>query len=125
MNQPDLDVIQLVAWHHGTPVCYAAREKDGAAVVRRLLGKGADPLFQRWTICAAGEACFSAHGNHEVLRDLEQWKVFNPRKLQERKALGNAFETPMPSLEWEGKTWKEWEAFRSGAFNLRQKMTIA
>ncbi|ROW03890.1 hypothetical protein VPNG_07292 [Cytospora leucostoma] len=109
VNQPDLDVIQLMAWHYGTPICYAAEEKDGAAVVRWVLGKGADPLFQRWTICA--EACARAHGNYEVLQVLGQWRELNPEKVQERKALGSAFETPIPSPEWQGKSWKEWEAF--------------
>lgn len=106
VNQTDTDIISI-DFHWGTPLCYAAGEEHGAAVVRWLIGKGADPLFKRRTIDAdmraRGEEC------HEVREVLEQWKELNPEKVQEKKSSDNGFEMPHP--EWRGKTWQEWEAY--------------
>ncbi|KUI68039.1 hypothetical protein VM1G_03629 [Cytospora mali] len=88
VNQTDIEITRIY-WHYGTPLNYAAREKRGAAVVRWLLGKGADPLNPKCNVSA--EKCARVHECHEVLQVLEQWKRLNPEEVQKRHPSGSDF----------------------------------
>lgn len=68
--------------HYGTPLCYAVRETEGAAVVRWLLKKGADPNIPG----AGGERRakdYATRHSKEISDLLEAWKPSTP---VERKA---------------------------------------
>ncbi|KAI1370075.1 hypothetical protein F4677DRAFT_439390 [Hypoxylon crocopeplum] len=58
----------------GTPLCYAARCRDGAPVVRWLLKKGADPSIKRPHSSMDALACAREAGCDEVLNVLEDWQ---------------------------------------------------
>ncbi|KUI58924.1 hypothetical protein VP1G_06183 [Cytospora mali] len=92
VNQTDTEITRIY-WRYGTPLNYAAREKKGVAVVRWLLGKGADPLNPKCNVSA--EKCAKVHECHEVLQVLEQWKELNPDEVQKRHLSGSGFETPL------------------------------
>ena len=76
VNGMDTDT-PMYRFHHGTPLNYAAQHKNGAAVVRWLLSKGADPTIpnlsgevSHWN----AEQFAKAYECDEVLRVLREWK---------------------------------------------------
>ncbi|ROW02459.1 hypothetical protein VMCG_06145 [Cytospora schulzeri] len=104
VNQTDTDIIGMDG-HFGVPLLYAAQWEKGAAVVRWLLGKGADPLFTRRTITAD----VLARDSPEVQQVLEEWKEVNPERVQQWDPSARKF---FPPLEWHHeRTWQEWEAY--------------
>jgi len=83
VNELELDVNASepdIPWHFGTPINHAAAQKDGAKVVRWLLGKGADPK-KKGEVGMDAEAFAKAHLCNEVLEVLKQWRE---EKMKER-----------------------------------------
>ncbi|XDG05291.1 hypothetical protein ABKA04_004906 [Annulohypoxylon sp. FPYF3050] len=76
INGTDADGIpqNLTYSHYGTPICYAARCRNGAPVVRWLLKKGADPTSKNPDPRFDAIAYAKEAKCDEVLSVLEEWE---------------------------------------------------
>ncbi|KAI5457008.1 hypothetical protein BGZ63DRAFT_395244 [Mariannaea sp. PMI_226] len=62
------------AWHWGPPISYAAGKPNGAAVVKWLLAKGADPTIKNLQSNADAEEVARSLGCIENAELINQWK---------------------------------------------------
>lgn len=72
LNVNQLDTNDKLAGHLGTPIAYAAKEKDGADVVAWLLNNGADPKIRDYFGNHDALSLAEFYGNEEVARVLRQ-----------------------------------------------------
>ncbi|KAJ3579153.1 hypothetical protein NPX13_g1413 [Xylaria arbuscula] len=78
VNSMDTDIypdgIYLGNTFWGTPICYAARRKGGAQVVRWLLKKGADPTLKGTCTDMDAIDCAREAKCHGIVAILEDWR---------------------------------------------------